>query len=122
MNIVYIIIDLFIVIGAVFAAYKVKNKRENKKKQGFSARSTERFKNKKLYEEEMLTHLDISDYHPALNDPSISYVEQKEYRYKSNPRFEHEHSNAESERMMRRTERLMMHQAIINNENNINGF
>lgn len=71
MNVIYIIIDICIVIGSVFAVKAVKKKIDTKNKRRVNVvHSTDRFKNTKLYEEAESSpeHLETSNYRPALND------------------------------------------------------
>ena len=125
MNVIYIIIDICIVIGSVFAVKAVKKKIDTKNKRRVNVvHSTDRFKNTKLYEEaeSSTEHLETSNYRPALNDfDCVRVSADKSYHYKTNPQYEHEQMREQSERMMRRTENFMMHQAMMQN-NHFNGF
>ena len=126
MTFVYIMMDIGILFAIVALRVILGKKYKLKRREKINVeRSAKKFQNKELYkqaEEQQSDASTIGVYAPAMNDYAFNNSNKtKGYRYKSNPHYEHQLVQREADRMSRRTEAFMIHQAMMNN-NHFNNF
>lgn len=116
MNIIYTLMDIGI-IAAVFVVVRILKGNSARKRKRNIERTAKEFSNEELYNYDTEQH-GIGTYSPAMNDISHnSSGVDTSYRYRVNPHTDYITSaHTEGMRNVHRTESMMMHQTIMNNQ------
>lgn len=116
MNFIYALMDIGIIAAVVVVVRILKGNAASKRKRNI-VRTAKEFSNEELYNYDTEQH-GVGAYSPAMNDISHSSSgTDTSYRYRVNPHTDYITSaQAEGMRSVRRTESMMMHQTIMNNQ------